>query len=201
MNKKLEYHKEYPEVVYKDRVYRWFNNNTSTLSDVDLQKFVNDAIAGNLTFQCADEIDIDDPDISMIDHLLMDIASEKNDELINTYTDEIDWDNDYIEKYNKASNMDKKLESRITRLEKFISCKNESITKTLSKNEISWIYDVLDSIERMCDMIEDLNYKSYKLNIELSDIDDLLLRVTNSLDETRSTLEEYMIAIEEQKTL
>jgi hypothetical protein len=97
--------------------------------------------------------------------------------------------------------MNNKLEARITKLEKFLSCKNESITKTLSKNEISWIYDVLDSTERMCDMIEHLNYKSYKLNIELSDIDDLLLRVTNSLDETRSTLEEYMIAIEEQKTL
>lgn len=37
MNRKFEYHKEYPEAVYKDRVYRWFNNNISTLSDADLQ--------------------------------------------------------------------------------------------------------------------------------------------------------------------
>lgn len=123
MNKKFEYHKEYPEAVYKDRVYRWFNDNTSTMCDADLQKFVNDAMHGKLTFQCADEIDIDDPDISMIDYLLMDIASEKNDELINTYTDEIDWDNYYIEKYNRGNNMDKKLEARVARLERLASRK------------------------------------------------------------------------------
>lgn len=121
MDKKLEYHKEYSEAAYKDRVYRWFNDNTSTLDDADLQKFVDLCMRGNLTFQCADEIGIDDPDISMIDHLLMDIASEKNDELINTYTDEIDWDNDYVEKYNSDSVMDKKkLEARITRLERLV---------------------------------------------------------------------------------
>ena len=118
---------KYPEVVYKDRVYRWFNNNTSTMCDADLQKFVNDAMHGKLTFQCADEIDIDDPDIDTIDHLLMDIASEKNDELINTYTDEIDWDNDYVEKYNKDINMDNKLESRVARLERLLAIKNESM--------------------------------------------------------------------------
>ena len=122
MNKKFEYHKEYPEVVYKDRVYRWFINNTRNMSDSELQKFVNLCMRGNLTFQCADEIDIDDPDISMIDHLLMDIASEKNDELINTYTDEIDWDNDYIEKY--SSRMSRKyyesLSKRIRVLEAMI---------------------------------------------------------------------------------
>ena len=122
MNKKFEYHKEYPEAVYKYRVYRWFNDSTSTLSDAELQKFVNDAMYGRLTFKCVDEIDIDDPDIDTIDHLLMDIASEKNDELINTYTDEIDWDNDYIERYNKDSRMDmEKLEARVRRLEKLVN--------------------------------------------------------------------------------
>ena len=80
-------------------------------------------------------------------------------------------------------------------------CKNESITNTLSQDEINWICDVFDSVEHMRDMIENLNYKSSKLNVELSDIDDLLLKVTNSLDETRYTLEDYMLAIEEQKTL
>lgn len=80
-------------------------------------------------------------------------------------------------------------------------CKNESITNTLSQNEINWICDVHDSVEHMRDMVENLNYKSSKLNVELSDIDDLLLKVTNSLDETRYTLEDYMLAIEEQKTL
>ena len=124
MNKKFEYHKEYPDAVYKDRIYKWFTNSTRNMSDAELQRFVDLYMRGNLTFQCADEIDIDDPDISMIDHLLMDIASEKNDELIDTYTDEVDWDNDYIEKYNKGGNIDrKKLEARIARLEKVI--KNE----------------------------------------------------------------------------
>jgi hypothetical protein len=113
--KKLEYHKEYPEAVYKDRVYRWFTDNTSTMSEIDLQKFINDAMYGKLTFQCADEIDIDDPDIDTIDHLLMDIASEKNDELINAYTDEIDWDNDYIEKYNRVNHMNRKYYESLAR--------------------------------------------------------------------------------------
>jgi len=36
-------------------VYKWFNDNTSTLDDVDLQKFVDLCMKGNLTFQCADE--------------------------------------------------------------------------------------------------------------------------------------------------
>lgn len=112
MNKKFEHHKEYPEAVYKDRVYKWFTDSTSTLSDADLQKFVDLCMRGNLTFQCADEIDIDGPDIDTIDHLLMDIASEKNDELINTYTDEIDWDNDYLEKRHY-----KNLETRVAKLE------------------------------------------------------------------------------------
>lgn len=126
MNKKLEYHKEYPEAVYNNRVYRWFTDRIGDMSDSELQKFVNLCMRGNLTFQCADEIDIDDPDISMIDHLLMDIASQKNDELINTYTDEIDWDNDYVEKYNKDNRMDKKLEDRVSRLEKLLR-KNEAL--------------------------------------------------------------------------
>ena len=108
IGKKFEYHKEYTEAVYKDRVYKWFTNSTRDMSDSELQRFVDLCMKGNLTFQCADEIDIDDPDISMIDHLLMDIASEKNDELINTYTDEIDWDNDYIEKYNNSHSMSRK---------------------------------------------------------------------------------------------
>lgn len=132
MNKKLEHHKEYPETVYRDRVYRWFNDNISTMGDAELQKFVDLCMRGNLTFQCADEIDIDDPDISMIDNLLMDIASEKNDELINTYTDEIDWDNDYIEKYNRYSSMDNKLEARITRLERMVNHKNEQLDEMSS---------------------------------------------------------------------
>ena len=123
MDKKFESHKEYQEAVYKDRVYRWFTNSTKDMSDSELQKFVNLCMRGNLTFQCADEIDIDDPDISMIDHLLMDIASEKNDELINTYTDEIDWDNDYLEKCYY-----KKLEARVKRLETAIL---ESRNRTL----------------------------------------------------------------------
>jgi hypothetical protein len=106
---------KYPEAVYRHLVSKWFNSNISTMCDVDLQKFVNDAMHGKLTFQCADEIDIDDPDISMIDHLLMDIASEKNDELINTYTDEIDWDNDYVEKYNKDSRMNRKYYESLAR--------------------------------------------------------------------------------------
>ena len=127
MDKKLEYHKEYSEAAYKDRVYKWFNDNTSTLDDADLQKFLDLCMRGNLTFQCADEIGIDDPDLSMIDHLLMDIASEKNNELINIYTDEIDWDNDYIEKYNRYSSMDKKLEARIARLERLLTIKNENM--------------------------------------------------------------------------
>lgn len=103
------------------------------MGDADLQKFVNDAMHGNLTFQCADEIDIDDPDISMIDHLLMDIASEKNNELVNIYTDEIDWDNDYIEKYNSEVNkMNKKLEARIARLERMVNRKNEQLDEMSS---------------------------------------------------------------------
>ncbi len=109
MRKKFEYGKRYPDVVYRQLVKKWFNDNTNSLSDSELQKFVNLCMRGNLTFQCADEIDIDDPDIDVIDHLLMDIASEKNDELINTYTDEVDWDNDYIES--------KALERRVSYLE------------------------------------------------------------------------------------
>ena len=127
MIKKFEYGQKYPDVVYRQLVKKWFNDNTNSLSDADLQKFVNNAMMGRLTFQCADDIGLDDPDIDVIDHLLMDIASEKNDELINTYTDEIDWDNDYIEKYNKGCNMDKKLEARITKLEKMLSSKNEQL--------------------------------------------------------------------------
>lgn len=157
MHKKLEYHKEYPEVVYKDRVYKWFIDSTRSMSDADLQKFVNDAMIGNLTFQCADEIGIDDPDISTIDHLLMDIASEKNDELINTYTDEIDWDNDYVEKYNKGGNMDKKLEARIARLEKMLSRKNESIemspAEMRAKQAIENAIDALNEAEKACSAI------------------------------------------------
>lgn len=135
MNKKLEYHKEYPETVYKDRVYKWFTDSTSDMSDAELQRFVDLCMRGNLTSQCADEIDINNPDIDIIEHLLMDIASEKNNELIYTYTDEIDWDNDYIEKYNTYSgNIDrKKLESRIARLEKLVyrKIKNEQAEPNL----------------------------------------------------------------------
>ena len=110
MRKKFEYGQKYSDIVYRRLVKKWFSDNTNSLCDAELQIFVNDAMTGNLTFQCADDIGLDDPDIDVIDHLLMDIASEKNDELINTYTDEIDWDNDYIES--------KTLERRVAYLEK-----------------------------------------------------------------------------------
>lgn len=161
MNKKFEYHKEYPEAVYKDRVYRWFTDNISTLSNADLQKFVNDAMYGNLTFQCADEIDIDDPDISMIDHLLMDIASEKNNELIDTYTDEIDWDNDYLENYTMSKDLSmEKLEQRVTKLENKI--KEESLKSRVAKLEKmlskdTWIFNESSEQQSITILVDDKN--------------------------------------------
>lgn len=157
---------------------------------------------------------------------LLDMIIHKEDKAINTIIDFIENDYDFSRGYllskrsviaSEASEVasalaiysdwedkgyfdgDGNFDESINRLHK--QYKNESITNTLSQDEINWIYDVLDSVERMRDMVENLNYKSSKLNVELSDIDDLLLKVTNSLDETRYTLEDYMLAIEEQKTL
>ena len=100
---------------------------------------------GNLTFKCADEIDIDGPDISMIDHLLIEIASEKNDELINTYTDEIDWDNDYLENCNMSKVISiKQLDHRVTLLENKI--KEESLKSRIAKLEKRFISDGLTDV-------------------------------------------------------
>ena len=187
MRKKFEYGQRYPDVVYRQLVKKWFNDNTNSLSDSELQKFVNLCMRGNLTFLCADEIDIDDPDISMIDHLLMDIASEKNDELINTYTDEIDWDNDYTEKYNKGSSMDKKLEARIVRLERLLS-KNENLPKVDDRRVRKALDDIFNAAVVLSDarivgkyIDDDSEYDLDSLVDDVSDIIQPIARICNGL--------------------